>query len=279
MCKVFKITKVSDLINRILHTSNYQLNPTRILRGLERRAINFPHLISWFRNPEVPRSLVPYRGIHAKGRCFILGNGPSLAITDIERLNGEITFGLNRIYLLFEERNFHPTYFVSINDLVLEQSVPEISALTMPKFLNWRARHLYPQAQDVHYLLERYKPGFYTDPRKGVWGGATVTYVALQLAFYMGFETVILVGVDHSFYSKGVPHTVVSGGASDSDHFHPKYFADGTRWQLPDLQTSEYAYRLANQVYESAGRRVLDATIGGKLKIFPKVDFDDVVRA
>jgi hypothetical protein len=113
---------------------------------------------------------------------------------------------------------------------------------------------------------------------RGVWGGATVTYVALQLAFYMGFKTVILVGVDHSFSSKGVPHAVVEGGDSDSNHFHPKYFADGTRWQLPDLQTSEYAYRLAKEAYESAGRRILDATIGGKLTVFPKVEFDDVIN-
>jgi hypothetical protein len=89
---------------------------------------------------------------------------------------------------------------------------------------------------------------------------------------------VILVGVDHSFSSKGVPHTIVSGGESDSDHFHPKYFADGTRWQLPDLQTSEYAYRLAKEAFEAAGRLVLDATIGGELTVFPKVDFNDIVK-
>jgi hypothetical protein len=63
---------------------------------------------------------------------------------------------------------------------------------------------------------------------------------------------------------------------ADPDHFHLKYFADGTRWQLPDLRTSEYAYELANEAFKTDGREILDATVGGKLDIFPKVNFYDL---
>ena len=34
-------------------------------------------------------------------RAFIIGNGPSLKITDLSKLKEEFTFGLNRIYLMF----------------------------------------------------------------------------------------------------------------------------------------------------------------------------------
>jgi hypothetical protein len=64
----------------------------------------------------------------------------------------------------------------------------------------------------------------------------------------------------------------VSSG-EDRNHFSPNYFGKGFRWQLPDLETSEWAYRLADQAYLSAGRQVFDATIGGKLQVFPKVDY------
>ncbi len=62
----------------------------------------------------------------------------------------------------------------------------------------------------------------------------------------------------------------------DPNHFHPGYFGKGFRWQLPDLDTSEVAYAMARQAYEKDGRRIVDATIGGKLTIFPKVNYDDL---
>ncbi|MEJ2758148.1 MAG: hypothetical protein P8046_06645, partial [Anaerolineales bacterium] len=120
-----------------------------------------------------------------------------------------------------------------------------------------------------------YDPAFSKDVRGRVWEGATVTYVAMQLAFYMGFEQVILIGVDHSFKTKGTPNkTVVSEGNVES-HFDPRYFGKGFRWQLPDLDTSEQAYLRARKNYEKAGRQILDATVGGQLTVFPKVDFDE----
>jgi hypothetical protein len=50
-----------------------------------------------------------YRG----KRCFIIGNGPSLKRTDLTKLQGEYTFGMNRIYLLFPELGFTTTFFLS----------------------------------------------------------------------------------------------------------------------------------------------------------------------
>jgi hypothetical protein len=66
---------------------------------------------------------------------------------------------------------------------------------------------------------------------------------------------------------------VVSTG-DDPNHFAPGYFGKGFRWQLPDLDGSERAYRLARKAYAEAGRHIVDATVGGKLTIFPKVDFN-----
>ncbi len=109
-----------------------------------------------------------------------------------------------------------------------------------------------------------------------MWGGATVTYVALQIAFYMGFSEVVLIGIDHDFKKKGIPHTLIVSDGDDADHFDIQYFPKGFRWQLPDLRTSEYAYTLARDAYRADGRQVLDATIGGKLNIFPKVDFNSL---
>jgi hypothetical protein len=105
-----------------------------------------------------------------------------------------------------------------------------------------------------------------------------VTYVALQLAYHMGFEQIVLIGVDHDYSTKGKPNTTVVSQRDDPDHFDKRYFGKGFRWQLPDLETSERAYRMARKAYESDGRQVLDATVGGKLQVFPKVGYDSLFQ-
>lgn len=207
-------------------------------------------------------------------RAFILGNGPSLRNTDVSKLKDELTFGMNRVYLAFPEWGFATSYFVCVNDLVIEQTVAEIQALQMPKFLSWRSRRYIEPDQHTMFLHSTYDgPTFATDARRRLWEGATVTYVSLQLAYYMGFETVILIGVDHNFSAKGTPNTTVVSQGEDKDHFNAGYFGAGFRWQLPDLDTSEISYAMARQAFEADGRQVLDATIGGKLTVFPKVDY------
>jgi hypothetical protein len=224
------------------------------------------------------RRLAALKDVHRGRRAFIIGNGPSLNRTDLTRLRGEITFGMNRIYLLFPELGFHTTYFVSVNDLVIQQCAEEIRRLPMPKFLSWHARRFIQPTEDTVFLYTPLylSPRFTRDARGMLWEGATVTTVALQLAFHMGFDEVILIGVDHNFVSKGPPHQAVTSQGDDLNHFRPDYFGRGFTWQLPDLETSEIGYRLARRAYESAGRRVLDATVGGKLTVFPKVDYESL---
>lgn len=213
---------------------------------------------------------------HPGERCFIIGNGPSLKHTDLSKLKNEHTFGMNRIYLLFPELGFRTSYFVSINDLVIEQCAEEIANLPIPKFIAWHAnRHFQRFPEDMVFLYTTYTGRkFAYDMTRRIWEGATVTNVALQLAFYMGFEQVILIGVDHSFSSKGQANQTVVSQGDDPDHFDASYFGSGFRWQLPDLDTSEVGYRMARKAYEKAGRQVLDATLGGKLTVFPKVEYD-----
>ncbi len=219
--------------------------------------------------------LAKLKDAHRGERCFIMGNGPSLKQTDLSRLQNEYTMGMNRIYMAFPEMGFKPTYFLSVNDLVVEQCAEDIQGLDMPRFVSWRTRKWLKPEENLFFLYTTYTgPKFAHDIRRRVWEGATVTFVALQLAYYLGFQQVILIGVDHSFATKGKPNTTVVSEGDDPNHFNPGYFGKGFRWQLPDLDTSERGYLLAKQHFEAAGREVVDATIGGKLQVFRKVNYD-----
>ncbi len=212
-----------------------------------------------------------YRG----NRCFIIGNGPSLCNTDLSKLRHEYTFGMNRIYLAFPKMGFSTTFFVSINDLVIQQIAADIQNLTIPKFIAWRSHPWLAPREDLYFLYTTYtEPTFARKATGRLWEGATVTYVALQVAYFLGFKEAILIGVDHSFATKGKPNEIVVSQGEDLNHFHPAYFGKGFRWQLPDLETSEIAYQKAKSAYEQDGRKIIDATFNGKLTVFPKVDYE-----
>jgi hypothetical protein len=220
--------------------------------------------------------LSAYKNIHAGKRAIIIGNGPSLKQMDLRPLKNEITFGANRIYLMFPEIGFMTTYLVSVNDLVLQQCAGEMTLLDIPKWVTWRARKHFSQEEKTLFLDSDYtgSEDFNTTSLTArTFEGFTVTYVALQLAYLMGIREVILIGVDHNFATKGPANAVVVSTGTDPNHFSGSYFGQGFKWQLPDLDGSERAYRLARHVYEADGRKILDATVDGKLSVFDKIDY------
>ena len=90
---------------------------------------------------------------------------------------------------------------------------------------------IFPTGQiPATFLYTTYdNPAFARDVRSRVWESATVTYVALQLAFHMGFEQVILVGVDHNSNVPGKANSTIVSQGDDPNHFHPRLF----RQRLP----------------------------------------------
>ena len=233
--------------------------------------------IDWYLTPrgrESRRRLRALRDKYRGERCFIIGNGPSLKETNLSLLQDEYTFGLNRFYLLFDELGFTSTFHVVANPLVVQQWAQEIAEVPCPKFITWCAQGMIEFTPDMMFFPNRGTPRFYTSFPEGIWVGGTVTYVAMQLAYYLGFHKVILVGVDHSFIAKGKPGSTVVAHGDDLNHFSPEYFGKGCLWQLPDLDLSEQAYKLARSQFRNSGREIVDATIGGTLDIFPKLAYE-----
>jgi len=226
------------------------------------------------------RRLAKLRDTHPGERCFIIGNGPSLRQMDLSPLRDEFTIGMNRIYLMFPELGWQTSCLCSVNDLVVEQCAAELQALDLPRFVSWRARRWLKPDPNLYFLHTTYTgPRFNPDLRGRLWEGATVTNIALHVAYFLGFRQAILIGVDHNFVTTGKPNATVTSQGDDPNHFSPGYFGAGFRWQLPDLETSERGYLLARQAFEAEGRSVLDATVGGKLTIFPKVDYSSLFPA
>lgn len=258
-----------------------EITPRRIFDAGLHRLKDIRHSLAWHRSSlltiENRKRLEAFRDKHKGERCFILANGPSLSSMQLSSLRNEITFGMNRIYLLFEQLGFSTTYFSCVNYLVLEQFAKDINELNMPKFLNWNMRSFY-SSRDENTIFLKFHSGirdyFGKDLTTKISAGGTVTFACLQIAYYMGFNEVVLIGLDHKFAEKGRPNKKeVRTADRDESHFHPNYFPKGFKWQFPDLLRSELAYLLARKMFESDGRKIIDATVEGNCRVFEKVNF------
>ena len=217
------------------------------------------------------KNIQGYKDKHKGERCFILGNGPSLNDVDLTELNG-IVIGTNRIYL----SGYIPDYYCCVNPLVFDQWGDEILAMDTVKFLpqmfidNVQSyKDIQIAGDNVPIITNNPFPGFAKDAREPMWEGHTVTYVCMQLAYYMGFNEVILLGVDHDYGEKeDNPNQEEVYDGKDKYHFHEEYFSDAM-WNKPDLRRSEIAYSLAKAAYESAGREIINCSTRTKLTIFP----------
>lgn len=195
--------------------------------------------------------------------CVIIGNGKSLSNISNEWLCKYPTFGANRIYL-----KFIPDYFVCTNPLVIEQNKDDIEKLKCVKFI----RQGYID-KAIPLRLEPQKIFSYS-PHISLYEGYTVTFVSLQLAYYFGFTTVLLVGVDHSYQYNGKENLENTLEGDDPNHFDVNYFK-GQKWNNPDLRQSEISYTMAKEAYQKDGRRIINLTEGSKLEVFEKGNIND----
>ena len=205
-----------------------------------------------------------FKNKHRGQRCIIACNGPGLNDIDMSLLDGEIVIALNRGYL---KKDMPITYMVVVNRKVEDQWGDEINKLgAKAVFSNsLSGSHILQFSPDV--------PSFQTDITKQMWQGHTVTYVALQIAYYMGFSKVGLIGCDHNF-----PHMGRKLVGDDINHFDPNYFPDGARWDLPNLARTELAYSLAKKAFESAGRHLYNCSTFTKLDVIDKMSLSSFVE-
>lgn len=269
----YNINNMINLFKNFVVSYSYRISFLRVLLSVC-DSFGFIAYSLNARGRENTRKILGFKDKFKGKRCFILGNGPSLNLVDLSLLENEYTFGLNRIYLLFKKTGFKTTFLVSVNKLVLEQFAGDINSLKMIKFISWKSRHLFKRDKSIVFIRSLVSPTFSKDLAIGSWEGCTVSYVAMQIAYYLGFSEVVLVGFDHDFKDKGTPFQELLSKGKDVNHFDQNYFGSGVRWNLPNLEVSEYAYRLAKENFEKDGRRILNATVGGKLEIFERVEFE-----
>jgi hypothetical protein len=208
-------------------------------------------------------------------KAVIVCNGPSLLKVELNQIANVFTLGLNKINLIFDKTSWRPSCIVAINKHVLEQNQTFYNDTEIPLFLNSRSASSIKLRKNVTFIHCSPQHKLARDCAISINEGYTVTVAALQLAFHMGFKSVALIGCDHNFAQKGPANATVTAGENDPSHFDPKYFSNGVKWQLPDLECSEHYYLMARNVFEASGREIVNSTEGGKLEVFRRKPLGD----
>ena len=218
-------------------------------------------------------------------RVWVIGNGPSIGATDLSLLRNETTIGTNSIFLNRESMGFDPTHYVVEDYLVAEDRAADIATIAgSTKWFGNYLRYALPDETDalwtnvsVDYQERPEWPRFSRDAGRMLYVGGTVTYLCIQLAYYLGAAEVVLVGIDHSYEvpeDEPLDGNTITSTRDDVNHFHADYFGAGMRWHLPRVDRMERAYVRAREVFAEDGRRIVNATKGGALEVFPRVDYD-----
>ena len=225
-------------------------------------------------------------------RIFVIGNGPSLNCTALNLLEDEFTFGVNRIYMMFERISWRPTFYTTLDWRFVPDSVSEINELAdIQCFFPERFQGLLRDGDNVLWYANDgarhgHEKGFATDASLGIRGAGSVTGAAIQLAYHLGFDPIYTIGCDASYsvsetvtqegpdkFGNGVGLYLTSNVDDDANHFDKRYFGTGKRWHDPNVSRMIEGFQQCQDGAQRHGRTVLNATVGGELEVFDRVDF------
>jgi len=232
-----------------------------------------------------------FKDIHRGESCFIIGNGPSLTADDLNKIKKLVSFSSNRINLFLEETKWKPHYYTIIDppmttnffDEVYNMKKKQMFIVVLDNSFNALKKHFSKDCIFLRRYFEHEKnglPKFSEDLSKKTHTSGTVTYVNIQLATYMGFKKIYLIGVDNNYaINKQKDGSIqINKDLIGKDYFKESYYkSNENAKQVPiNIYAMTQAYFSAKKYCDQKGIKIYNATRGGKLEVFPRVNFDDL---
>jgi hypothetical protein len=228
--------------------------------------------------------------------CFIVGNGPSLRIEDLDKLTGKHCFATNGIYQMYSHTRWRPEFYFSQDSLFVRDFLARDLEKVMDSdviftSINSKMIDFNQKYNNIRYMRLYYEeddcglPKFSTDCDKIINLSCTVTYSMLQMAVYMGFQTIYLIGMDCSFFYEQLEDGTVICNDNVKDYGDIieelyKEVPEDTKGEKGVWAAERYqhikGFKAAKKFAENNNIKIYNATRGGKLEVFERVDFDSL---
>ena len=234
---------------------------------------------------QMNQKILALKGSHQGQRCFIIGNGPSLKAEDLDKLllNNEICFASNYISEIFTQTNWRPTYF-SVMDIWLQRNIIDVMSKTDAKIKFFSGQNylwtrkvqgncIYLNAIGVNAIGSG---SFSEDIAVQIHSLGTVTYALIQIAVYMGFKEIYLIGMDNVYAKILDKYGILHENKDVQSHFYSHNDKKLLEPSIPFnvLLSVNSVYEAVKQYADTHNIKVINATRGGQLEVFPRIDFD-----
>ena len=279
------IKRIKHLIKKLLGENGFA-KIERQIRAVYLFFVRLPQwLVSLFTRCNIPltpneNQLIQLKDSHAGERCFIIGSGPSLTFSDLMRLNGEQTFVSNSFYRCLSQVDFRPKYYciTDINAIYDEDDSVVREKLDIfervPCEIKFFSKDLLRIGgiktlsrvvwfRQKSYLVVGKSRKMMYDMRRCITSNYTVTHAMILIAAYMGFREIYLLGIDNNYKKDG---SYFIQNYNNPDKVYPEFQKD----KVTELY--EYTEEFTKQI----GVKVYNATRGGCLEAFKRVDFDEI---
>lgn len=239
-----------------------------------------------------------FKGIHKKNRLFVLCSGPSIQKMDLTVLKNEITMAVHSFYLHKDISVIQPAYYCNAQWEYNEKTTEKVAEAylkdlkkTVGKsqyFFSIHEKEIIDRIQvftpeEIHYYCYGKVSSLYeeVDLCRGIMPVHSVPVICIQLAIYMGFKEIYLLGTEHDFlatkkyayfYDRKQSVTGNTDITTDADSNLTMHFSDA----LADAYALWENYKVVKRIAEKNDIRIYNATLGGALDLFPRVDFDSL---
>lgn len=254
----------------------------------------YEDLISW--KTQVER-LQKIKGIYECKRCFVIGNGPSLKIEDLNKIGEEYSFACNSIYALYSQTDWRPSFYCAVDPIFCKEMMSDKKNMKrvtdgcqmaftsiVGEGIQYRND---PDFAVVHFIKTIFEEPikFSSECSEQVYSGGTIVYEMLQLAVYMGFKEIYLIGIDFSFsverhkdgtvtYSNIINHAPEL--EREEERFQQAVYERHGEKCVADIDLQLAGYQVAKKYADKHDVKIFNATRGGKLEVFERVDFDEL---
>lgn len=236
-----------------------------------------------------------YRNIHEGERVFILCTGPSISKMELAKLKDEKTIAVSGFFLHKDCQTISPDYYCLPTfekflgfGLATEylRKIQE-STLKTQYFFSIYEKQIVDKMREydnrcVNYVAFMSTPDFekfnidLTNPAPSP---QSVSIMALEIALYMGFKTIYLLGTEHDSLLTGRYTHFYDYSESIVSQSNPDENAQGKcktsfNFELAAIYNLWKQYKKIKQIAERNGAKIYNATKGGILDVFERVDFD-----
>lgn len=276
MIKFIKYIYFDSILSTPLHNvKRFCIYTVKKVQALYAEIESFPRHLGFVSSQYA--DLLKYKNKHSGKRCFITCTGPSLTIEDLELLKDEYVLGMNSICLIHDKTKWKPDFF-GIQDRFVFEKVKEkllatdngvvFAPLYFKKKYKTPENWVYLPLTGAYHMYEliyqtRYFAKFSNNSYALMYDGYSITYTLLQLAVYMGFDEIYLLGADCTYMGR-------------KQHFIEHGNDDPTVVSATERLFASYGE--AKKFAEKNGIKIFNATRGGCLEMFPRVQLEDVVN-